>query len=402
VVKGERSYAAGHLDEAAETLATVIRAILRNPATFVQGARYADVLYRALATLAIVRTRSGDAVAGLATMRELVRAFPSRPLPRADYGPDGERLYREAVEETKKLGRGRLVIEPLDQRASVYVDGQIRGAGRIVLGDLIPGTYRVLVLASGTRGHQYEIEVVSGAEAHVDASAADAWLQVTDRWVGFSFPSDAERSREAEYAGEIARRWTGGGVVAVVGSARLQNKPALVGTVYKTDGTVLRSAVVTAAAADHGAVTALAQFLTDGTIADGIEVVQSSKRQPRTAKPTSNLIPRPALFWSGIGSFAAALIGGGLAIKFAGDAGAAGRELQATCAVSCTTDQERAILAKQDAANQNAIIFGVVGGVAVATSVVLVVTSLRHRRHAPGVSLVPLRGGAAATFSVRF
>jgi hypothetical protein len=404
VAEGARAYADGRLDDAARTLADAVRTIRRNPALFAQSARNSDVTFRALATLAIVQERNGDAAASLATMRELIRSFPARPLSRADYGPDGERLYRDASRQVQALGRGHLSIDAHDPRAVIFVDGQIQGTGRAALADLVPGTYRVLVQIPATIGRQYAVEVSPSDDVRLDVDPADVWLQATDRWIGFSFPTDADRGGEAKLAGQIARRWTGRDVVAVVGSTKIQDKPALIGSLYQVDGTALRSAVVVAEVTDRRAVAALAQFLADGTIADGIQVVQGSAGSGGTlAVARPRRIARPALFWTGVGAIAAAAASGAIALKFAGDASAAGRELQATCAVSCTSDQERALAAKQDAANRSTLIAGVSGGVALAASAVLIVASLRrHPARVARAALVPLRGGAVASLSFEF
>jgi hypothetical protein len=404
VSEGAKAYADGKLEDAAKALTSAIRSIQRNPALFVLNARNADVTFRAYATLSLVQSRSGDATASLTTMEELIRTFPARPLARGDYGPDGEKLYRDAAKHVRTLGRGQLWIDAHDAQAVIFVDGQIQGTQKAALADLIPGTYRVFIQVPGTIGRQYEVDIRANEDAHVDATHVDAWLWATDQWLGFSFPTDAERGREAKYASELARRWTGGDVVAVVGSTRLQGKPALIGSLYRVDGTALRSAVVSTS--DRDAIRALAQFLANGTGVDGVQGIQVVRNNnvERDSSPTGLLarrrITRPALFWSAIGLFAAGLATGGLTLKFANDATAAGKELQATCAVSCTSDQEHALAAKQDTADRNALITGIVGGVAVTTSAVLLIFSLRHR--STGVAVVPIRGGLAASYAVEF
>jgi hypothetical protein len=273
---GSKRYRDGD-PQATTVLTTAIGSIQRNPALFVFDVRNSELTFSAYATLALAQKRFGAPTESSATMLQLIRTFPARPLSRAEYGPDGERLYREVSTQVSKLGRGRLTIEANDPQAVVFVNGQIRGRRNAAVADLIPGTYRVFIQVPGTLGRQFEVEVRANEEASLKIEDVDTWLWATDSWIGFSFPTDSLRGREARYAGELARRWTGADVVAVIGSARIQNKPVLIGSLYRTDGTLLRSAVLSATTAGAPALRALAAFLANGTIAEGIDDIQIVK-----------------------------------------------------------------------------------------------------------------------------
>ena len=79
--------------------------------------------------------------------------------------------------------------------------------------------------------------------------------------------------------------------------------------------------------------------------------------------------------WTGIAAIGVGAIGGGLAIKFAGDEREKEDEIDRVCAVSCSSGQLRALQDDQQAAHRNAVIAGIAGGALVVTGVILVITS---------------------------
>ncbi|MGE5184263.1 MAG: tetratricopeptide repeat protein [Acidobacteriota bacterium] len=105
--------------------------------------------------------------------------------------------------------------------------------------------------------------------------------------------------------------------------------------------------------------------------------------------------------WTGIGAAGAGAIGLGLGVKFALDGRARGDDLKKTCAVSCTSAQALAIVHDGDAANRNAVIATVAGGVMLAGGAVLFVLS-RMGHETPSVAIVPTPGGAAASYGFAF
>jgi hypothetical protein len=146
----------------------------------------------------------------------------------------------------------------------------------------------VFVQVPGTVGRQYELTVPANDDSFLNVeSEVDSSLWVSDAWVGFQFATDADRGKEAKYAGELAKRWTAGETVAVVGSTLLQGKPAVIATLYRTDGSVMRSAVVTTSEANDATLRSLARFVADGTPADGLQIVKGTVAKA-PERPTSS------------------------------------------------------------------------------------------------------------------
>jgi hypothetical protein len=205
-------------------------------------------------------------------MIELIRTFRSQPITRTDYGPDAEQLYRAVWKQVQAMGRGQLVIAVENDQAVVFVNGQIRGLGKAQLLDLVPGVYRVFVQAPGTAGRQYEVEVNANELADLVVEwEVDSALWLTDRWIGLVFATEAERGKQAGFAGALARRW--GLAIATVGIGQRDGKSCVVGSLYDLNGAVVRSALV-ARGADEAALRSLARFLTDGTAGDSVTVIR--------------------------------------------------------------------------------------------------------------------------------
>ena len=285
---GYAAYTRGRFAEAEAALALALEEIHRNPALLVLDTDNLGATFKILAALALSQAKRGDTGASVATMVELIRTFRSQPITRTDYGPDAEQLYRAVWRQVQGMGRGQLSVTVENDQAVIFVDGQIRGLGKASLSDLIPGTYRVFVQVPGTAGRQYEVDVTASRHAvlHV-AWELDASLWLTDAWLGFVFATEAERTRQAAFAGALARRWGGGERIAVVGRGRLDGKPAVTGSLYDAAGNVVRGAAVSIDATPHlraspgdassePGLRALARFLADGTVAAGVRVVRET------------------------------------------------------------------------------------------------------------------------------
>jgi hypothetical protein len=312
----------GEYDDAVKTAAAAIESMRRNPALFATDTSNTDVMFKAQATLALGLKKRGDAARSVAAMSELIRMFPSRPLPRNIYGPSDETFYREVLKQVQAQGRGRLSIAGGDSRAVIFVDGQIRGIGTTNLADLIPGVYHVFVQVPQTIGRHYEIVVAANDDSYLNVQhEIDAALWVTDAWIGFRFASEADRQKEARFIREVARRWSRGSKVAMIGTMTLHGQPAVIGTVYGSTGTALLSAVIALPEVNDAKLRDLARFLAEGTPAAGLRIVKGSHAGVAAAVPStrpSRLVPA-SLLASGI----AALTTGIVLIAIDQDRGAA-------------------------------------------------------------------------------
>jgi hypothetical protein len=311
---GYEAYTRGRFAEAEAALTLALARIHRNPALLVLDTNNLEATFKVLVALALSQAKRGDTSGSVATMVELIRTFRSVPIARADYGPDAEQFYRAVSRQVQALGRGRLVITGASDQAVIFVDGQIRGLGKATLSDLIPGRYRVFVQVPGTAGRQYEVEVVAGARTELALDwELDSSLWLTPSWVGLVFATEAERARQAGFAGTLARRW-GGERLAVVGSVQLDGKPAIAGQLYDTTGRIVRGGAVLLDGSDEPRLRALARFLADGTPGGGVRVVRdgpAGEPEPRT-----RLAPRLL-----VGAGAAALVAGGVLVAIDQDPG---------------------------------------------------------------------------------
>src|SRR5262249_10174154 len=134
----------------------------------------------------------------------------------------------------------------------------------------------------------------------------DSSLWLTPGWVGFVFATEAERARQAGFAGTLARRW-GGEQLAIVAPSQLDGKPAIVGQLYDATGRLVRGGAGVLAGGAALRLRALARLLADGTRALG-------GREVRDGPPLADAEPRavrlaPRLL---VGAGAAALVAGGV------------------------------------------------------------------------------------------
>ncbi len=317
---GYEAYTRGRFAEAEAALKLAIERIHRNPALLVLDTNNLDATFKILVALALSQAKRGDTSGSVATMTELIRTFRNQPITRVDYGPDAEQFYRAVVRQVQALDRGELSISVASEQAVIFVDGQIRGLGKATLTDLIPGVYRVFIQVPATPGRQYAIEVTAGRHTVLRVDwELDSSLWLTDSWVGFVFATEAERARQAGFAGTLARRWAGGTLLAVVGMAQLSGKPVISGQLVDATGRVVRGAAVllgerseaSSAGADEPRLRALARFLSDGVPAAGVHVIRDGGSAPGdgAADPRSGGRLAPRLL---VGAGAAALVAGGV------------------------------------------------------------------------------------------
>ncbi len=323
---GYEAYTRGRFADAEAALTRAIERIHRNPALLVLDTNNLDATFKILVALALSQAKRGDTGGSVATMTELIRTFRHRAISRVDYGPDAEQFYRAVAGQVQALGRGELSISVASDQAVIFVDGQIRGLGKAALVDLLPGVYRVFIQVPATPGRQYAVEVTAGHHTVLRVDwELDSLLWLTDGWVGFVFATEAERARQAGFAGTLARRWGGGTPLAVLGMTRLSGKPAITGHLYDATGRVVRGAGVVlgergeappvgggAEPGDASRLRALARYLADGVPAAGVHVLHDGGPAPGDGEPGSDagraggrLAPRVL-----VGAGAAALVAG--------------------------------------------------------------------------------------------
>ena len=131
---------------------------------------------------------------------------------------------------------------------------------------------------------------------------------------------------------------------------------------------------------------------------------QPDQPPPQPEQPEN---PNAWMRYAGYGALAVGAIGLGLGIKFMLDGQAANDKLADTCMSSCTSEEALQIQNDGQAANRNAAIFSVAGGVFVAGGVVLVLLSMRSAASSetadePAASVSFTQGGALASYRWTF
>jgi hypothetical protein len=281
IADGYIDYTQSDFEPAIKTLREAIALIRRNPGVLAFDTGNTNMVFKAYVGLVNSYMRLGRMTEAVAEMTELIRMYPLVAVTRASYGPETEQLYRSVWKQVRTLGQGRLSITTGHAQAMIFVDGQIRGIGTASLGELIPGTYPVFIQVPGRAGRQYTAEVHSDAETALDiAWSIDSALSIGDRSIGFRFTTHAERDQEGSLAGSFVRRWNAGDLVAVLAMFRRQARPVLIGTIYRADGTVVRSALLDLERAGTAQLVALAQFLAEGT-PGGLEILAGAKAPRR-------------------------------------------------------------------------------------------------------------------------
>jgi hypothetical protein len=271
---GFHAFRRAEYPEAVATLTRAVSLIERNPALLVLDAANASTVFHAFVGLALGQTKLDRTADSLETMTELLRNFATPTIDRAEFGPQAENLLRAARKRSEALGRGELAID-VDDRAMIFVNSELRGTGHAVVTDLIPGRHRVFVQGARATGRQYWIDVRRGARSTLDITwQIDSALTLSESWSGLVFPAEAERSREAIYAGALARRW-GQAAIVILSVTRLRGESAVVGTMYRTDGSIVRRAAAPAGG-DKALLRVLGQFLADGRSSPELALLASS------------------------------------------------------------------------------------------------------------------------------
>jgi hypothetical protein len=189
----------------------------------------------------------------------------------------------------------------------VFVNGQIRGIGQAEVADLLPGRHHVFVQVPATFGRQYQVEIKANEATYLETVwDVDISLAVSESWIGLVFATEAERNKESLFAGQLARRWGGPGIV-VTSTIQIQGKPFLIGTLYGAGGAMFRSAATSLDGDRRALLRALARYLADGTESPGLNVIARDRNDMRPAKALRESVRSPSrtpLLIAGLGALA--------------------------------------------------------------------------------------------------
>lgn len=183
----------------------------------------------------------GDAAARDGAMLEILRSYPDKVIAAKKYGPDAEQIYEAAKRSVDRGGRGRLSVEVTEPDAVIYVDEAVRGRGKVLIGDVIPGPHRVLVDGPDGVSRQLRVTVLAGQHTRLQVDWDVHSVLVTGDWVGLLFVNEQDREREGLLARKLAGAHTSAVMVAVISGGRVNHSLVVRGAVHAVgSGKILR------------------------------------------------------------------------------------------------------------------------------------------------------------------
>ncbi len=277
------------LDALLKPLETAVAMTLANPGFLVADPTLRNSFKSVLGKLAIVYQRDGQTPKSDETERELIRTFPDEVFNRTNSSPEGERLYDDTRANLSKVPRGTLTVMLNDPTLQVYVNEVIRRAEKAIA-DLVPGTYRVVVVDRNNRARRFDVDVLGGEDSvlHVDWPV-DSALVVTPEWIGFLFSTEADRAHEAELARRLVSRVAGDQSVIVVGIQGTAPRQLVASRYGVHGGVIAKGYIELGQATDDVHARDLAGFVASGETAEGVTVLVPFTR----AAPLPPLLPAP-------------------------------------------------------------------------------------------------------------
>ena len=273
VDKGFKAWVSGSFDESIKILVPLIENAHANTGQFAMDPSLREPLQKALIALSLAQQRIGDPGAMRATMTELVRSFPEAQISRATYGPDAATAFNGVRKEIQAQGTGKLSVKVTDDSGIVFIDEAYRAVGSTTA-QVIPGEYRVLVMANKQPSRAHRVTVRANEEATVEIDAAFDLAVRTTGFTGLSYATDAERqAHEATHAAQFARM-VGASAVAVVGVDQVRGKASIVGALISlsTGREIRRASIPLEPDPSNDRLTSLARFLGGEEAAPGLNV----------------------------------------------------------------------------------------------------------------------------------
>lgn len=456
IEKGIREFEDARLS-AATTLKAGIDLARANPVAWANEPKYRDqvlrgLLYYALAlnlgakdsrdqasrakgkrAVEYAERASADEQSRDAAMDDLLLNFPSLVITADEFGAQAEALYLDASKRARQNGVGSIELDVDDPNVIVYVD-ETQQPRKTTIGNVVAGRHRVLVV-SAAESREFAIDVVANRRSSVIVRwNLDSVLEL-GAWVGFGYTSENERRREQDLLAALVGPLGGVSIAATL--TVKADASAVSGQSYDMrSGKPL--APCTLAVSQSKKTDAAEQFARclagekdDRRIAaGGIATPRPTSTSVLSESPTSALPVADAststsdddnatdedtddmaerrtpsrrwMLWTAVGAFGATAVSGGLAVKFVLDGRSAGDEYDRVCAVMCTSQEAKAIIADQNTANRRAWIAAGASGVTVVGGVVMLVLWRRGKASAPTPTAQIGHGGASVGWSVEF
>lgn len=163
---GVRSYLLGKFRLAAQQLEAALAVAHRNPLLLVADPSSRQWMTQALVSLALTRARLGDSTRATATLAEQIRSYPELPVTHAAFGSRGDALYTRARRALESEPRGGLMVDVSNADARIYINEVGRGRGGAFVSDVLPGSYRVLIVLHG-KARRYRVSVHGNAQTRL-------------------------------------------------------------------------------------------------------------------------------------------------------------------------------------------------------------------------------------------
>jgi hypothetical protein len=141
VERGHRAWIKGQFANAIATLTPLVAQALAHPLAMIDDPAITTSAHKAMADLALAYQRSAAAADAGATMAELIRTFPTRPLTRAVHGPLGMELFEQTAGELQRAATATLTVRG-DAAASYWLNERPVTVGATL--SVAPGPYRLL------------------------------------------------------------------------------------------------------------------------------------------------------------------------------------------------------------------------------------------------------------------
>lgn len=204
---GFSAWSSGNFEEAQKTFDATLAKVRKSPLLLIRELATQDQYRRALiyAALANKRLSEGEkanskaaeyAAKRDALMSEEICTFPDRPIVKQQqFSGEAVALYDATRRALERDGLGTLTVRSSEGGLTMYINGAPLIQGKPL--SLIPGTYRVLVVATGGVVREY-ITVVKAKQTTqvVIQWDVDTSLVVQD-WVGWSFVTREAQQQEA-------------------------------------------------------------------------------------------------------------------------------------------------------------------------------------------------------------
>jgi len=264
------------------------------------------------------------------TMAEWIRTFSGEVITKNGNSPEAESLYLRVQDQNNKLGRGVLSVTIDDPDVQFYVNETIR-LRRQAIPDLLPGRYRILVMAANDDARLFTVDVLPNQTTRLDIRwSISSNLVTTTSSVALVFAS-TKHPEPSELACQLAR--TAGhahGGVVLVGTDVIDLQWRLAASQYdiRTCQLARSGHVVLRRPASARSAQALARFIADGrpdpevvvtsdvdlsvfqTIMNSAAPSVSAARQDEPSSPRPTWLP-----WTTAATSAALLAIGGYAVQ---------------------------------------------------------------------------------------